>query len=162
MLQKVVATPINMVNALVVAKESGVEVSERTSTDARGYASSVRVVAEGDRENHSVYGTVFAGRYARVTAIDEFYMELRPQGDIVITFNEDRPGIIGEVGTIFGAHRINIASMTFGRKPESSEACLALTLDAVPPAGVLEELRGKKFMTRVHHVSLPPLVTEGV
>ena len=162
MLQKVVASPINMVNALVVAKESGVEVSERTSTAARGYASSVRVVAEGDRENHSVYGTVFAGRYARVTAIDEFYMELRPQGDIVITFNEDRPGIIGEVGTIFGAHRINIASMTFGRKPESSEACLALTLDAVPPAGVLEELRGKKFMTRVHHVSLPPLVTEGV
>lgn len=88
-------------------------------------------------------------------------MELKPEGDIVITFNEDRPGIIGEVGAAFGAYGTNIASMTFGRKVESGEACLALTLDAVPAPEVLEELRGKAFMRRVYHVSLPPLVADG-
>ena len=159
-LQKVVSSPVNVVNAMLVAEESGIEVSERTSPDARGYASSVRVVAESDRETHSCFGTVFAATYPRVTAIDEFYMELKPEGDIVITFNEDRPGIIGEVGAAFGAHGINIASMTFGRKVESGEACLALTLDAVPSTAVLEELRGKAFMKRVHHVSLPPLAAD--
>ena len=50
--------------------------------------------------------------------------------------------------------------MTFGRKMDTKEACLALMLDAVPPPKVLEELRGKAFMKRVHHVSLPPLVSE--
>ncbi|MGB2938654.1 MAG: phosphoglycerate dehydrogenase [Phycisphaerae bacterium] len=161
MLQNVVGMPLNVVNARVAAKESGVEVSEQTSSDARGYASSLRVVAEGDRESRSVRGTVFGARHPRVTAIDEFYMELRPEGDLVITFNEDRPGIIGEVGTIFGSHGVNIASMTFGRKVNSGEACLGLTLDTVPPPEVLEELRNKAFMKCVHHVSLPPLTTEG-
>jgi D-3-phosphoglycerate dehydrogenase len=160
LLQRVVSTPLNMVNALLVARENGLEISERTSTDPRGYVSSVRVVAEGDKESHSVYGTVFQAHYPRITALDDFYMDLRPEGDLVITFNEDRPGIIGEVGMIFGKHRINIASMTFGRKMETQEACLVLTLDAVPPAAVLEEMRGKPFMKRVHHVSLPPLVSE--
>ena len=162
LLQRVVSAPINMVNTMLVAKELGVDLSERTSADARGYVSSICVTAEGDVENHSVYGTVFSARYPRVTGIDDFYMELRPEGDLVITFNQDRPGIIGEVGAIFGKHGINIASLTFGRKVDTQEACLALTLDAVPPAAVLEELRAKPFMKRVHHVSLPPLVSENV
>ena len=159
-LQRVVGTPLNEVNALVVAKEIGLDISERTSADARGYVSSLRVVAEGEKESHSVYGTVFQAHYPRVTGIDDFFMELKPAGDLVITFNEDRPGVIGEVGSTFGKHKINIASLTFGRKLDTNEACLALTLDNVPPAEVLEELRGKAFMKRVHHVSLPPLVSE--
>jgi D-3-phosphoglycerate dehydrogenase len=161
LLQRVVSTPLNMVNTLVVAKENGVEISERTSTEAGGYVSSLGVVAEGDIESHSVYGTVFAAHYPRVTGLDGFYMELKPAGDLVITHNEDKPGVIGEVGATFGQHGINIASMTFGRKLDTKEACLALTLDAVPPPQVLEELRKKPFMKRVHYVSLPPLVSEG-
>jgi D-3-phosphoglycerate dehydrogenase / 2-oxoglutarate reductase len=160
LLQRVVSTPLNMVNALLVAKESGVEIAERTSTETGGYVSVLRVVAEGDKESHSVAGTVFHGRYARITALDDFYMELRPEGDLVLTFNADQPGVIGEVGSVFGKHGINIASMTFGRKMDTKEACLALMLDAVPPPAVLEELSAKPFMKRVHHVSLPPLVSE--
>jgi D-3-phosphoglycerate dehydrogenase len=160
LLQRVIGSPMNAVNAMIVAREFGVNISERTSIDARGYISSIRVVAEGDLETHSVYGTVFQAHYPRITGIDDFYMELKPEGDLVITFNEDRPGVIGEVGMTFGRHGINIASLTFGRKVDTKEACLALTLDNVPPAGVLEELRGKPFMKRVHHVSLPPLVSE--
>jgi D-3-phosphoglycerate dehydrogenase len=161
LLQQVVSTPLNMVNAMVVAREYGLDVSERTGGDARGYVSSVRVVAEGDVESHSVYGTVFSAHYPRVTAIDEFYMELKPEGDLVITFNQDRAGVIGEVGGTFGTHGINIASMTFGRKIDTQEACLALTLDSPPPSVLLDELRSKAFMKRVHHVTLPPLVSEG-
>ena len=160
LLQRVVSTPLNIVNAMIVAKENGVGVSERTSTDARGYTSSLRVVAEGDNESHSVFGTVFATHYPRICAIDDFYMELRPAGDLVITYNEDKPGVIGEVGGTFGKLGINIASMTFGRKVDTNEACVVLTLDAVPSAEVLDELRRKPFMKRVHHVSLPPLAKE--
>jgi len=160
MLQRVINTPINMVNALVVARENGVEIAERTSGDAHGYVSAVRAVAEGDRESHSIYGTVFDRRRARITAVDDFYMELKPEGDLVITYNEDLPGVIGEVGAAFGKHRINIASMTFGRKLDTKEACIALTLDNVPPAEVMDELRAKPFMKSVCHVSLPPLQSE--
>jgi len=160
MLQRVSSTPLNMVNAMVVAKEEGLQISEQTETDGRGYVSCVRVVAEGDKESHSVQGTVFHQRYVRVTAIDDFYMELEPAGDLVITFNVDKPGVIGEVGSTFGKMGINIASMTFGRKLDTKEACLALTLDNVPPKDLLEDLRAKEFMKRVQHVSLPPLQSE--
>jgi len=160
LLQRVSGTPLNVVNAMVVATEEGLEVVETTQPDAGGYVSLVRVTGEGERESHSVQGTVFHKRYPRITALDDFCMELKPEGDLVITFNKDRPGIIGEVGSIFGKLGINIASMTFGRKLDTAEASLALTLDAVPPPNLLEELRGKDFMQRVHHVSLPPLVTE--
>ncbi len=160
MLQRVSSTPLNMVNAMVVAKEEGLEIVETTQPDAGGYMSLVRVTGEGERESHSVQGTVFHKSSPRVTALDDFVMELKPEGDLVICFNADRPGVIGEVGSIFGTLSINIASMTFGRKLDTQEACLALTLDAVPPPNLLEELRGKDFMQRVHHVSLPPLVTE--
>jgi len=162
MLQRFAPSPINMVNAMVVARDNGVEISEQTSPDARGYVSSLRVTAEGESESHSVCGTVFANHYPRLTAVDDFYMELRPAGDLVITFNDDRPGIIGDVGGVFGKHGINIASMTFGRQMDAQEACLALTLDTVPPAAVLDELRTKDYMRRVHYVSLPPLVSERV
>ena len=160
MLRRVSSTPLNMVNAMVVAKEEGLEIVETTRPDADGYVSLVRVTGEGERESHSVQGTVFHKSSPRVTALDDFVMELKPEGDLVICFNADRPGVIGEVGSIFGTLGINIASMTFGRKLDTQEACLALTLDAVPPPNLLEELRGKDFMQRVHHVSLPPLVTE--
>jgi len=160
LLQRVSSTPLNMINAMVVAEEEGLEVVETTQADARGYLSFVCVTGEGEKESHSIQGTVFHQSYPRITALDDFYMELKPAGDLIITFNEDRAGIIGEVGAIFGKLGINIASMTFGRKLDTREACLALTLDAVPPANLLEELRGKDFMQRVHHVSLPPLVTE--
>ena len=160
MLRRVSSTPLNMVNAMVVAKEEGLEIVETTRPDAGGYVSLVRVTGEGERESHSVQGTVFHKSSPRVTALDDFVMELKPEGDLVICFNADRPGVIGEVGSIFGTLGINIASMTFGRKLDTQEACLALTLDAVPPPNLLEELRGKDFMQRVHHVSLPPLVTE--
>jgi len=161
MLHRVSGTPLNMVNAMVVAQEEGLEISEQTETDAHGYVSAIRVLAEGDKESHSVRGTVFQQRYPRITAIDDFYMELRPAGDLLITFNEDRPGIIGEVGSTFGKMSINIASLTFGRKLDTQEACLALTLDTVPPKDLLEDLRAKDFMHRVQHVSLPPLQSEG-
>jgi len=162
LLQRISSTPLNMVNAMVVAKEEGLQVGEHTETDARGYVSCVRAVAEGDKESHSVQGTVFHRRYVRVTAIDDFYMELEPAGDLVITFNVDKPGVIGEVGSTFGRMGINIASMTFGRKLDTKEACLALTLDNVPPKNLLEDLRAKEFMKRVQHVSLPPLRSETV
>ena len=160
LLQRVSTTPLNMVNAMVVAKEEGLEISEQTETSAHGYTSSLRVSAEGDKESHSVQGTVFQDRYVRFTSINDFYMEVKPEGDLIITFNEDKPGVIGEVGATVGQLGINIASLTFGRKLLKKEACLALTLDAVPPADLLEQLRAKPFMRRVQYVSLPPLQSE--
>ncbi len=160
MLQRVSSATLNMVNAMLVAKEEGLEVREQTETDGRGYVSRLRVAAEGDKESHAIEGTVFHQRYARVTSIDEFYMELKPAGDLLILLNEDRPGVIGEVGSTFGKMGINIASMTFGRKLDTKEACLALTVDTVPPKNLLDDLRAKDFMKRVQHVSLPPLQSE--
>jgi D-3-phosphoglycerate dehydrogenase len=55
-------------------------------------------------------------------------------------FYEDRPGVIGRVGTILGAAGVNIASMQVGRRKQGGEALMALTVDAGIPTGVLERV----------------------
>jgi D-3-phosphoglycerate dehydrogenase len=58
-------------------------------------------------------------------------------------FYEDRPGVIGRVGTILGEAGVNIASMQVGRRKQGGEALMALTVDTGIPAGVLERVEAE-------------------
>jgi D-3-phosphoglycerate dehydrogenase len=64
-----------------------------------------------------IEGTVFEGDSPRLTMLDGVAIEapLDGTGTLLVIRNEDRPGVIGEVGTILGRHKINIASFALGR-----------------------------------------------
>ena len=65
--------------------------------------------------------------------VNDFDIEAEPAGHMVFFTYEDRPGIIGTVGTILGEHDINIATMDVGRKIEEREALMCLTVDSEVP-----------------------------
>ncbi len=87
-------------------------------------------------------------------------MELKPEGDVVIIINQDRPGVVGRYGSIFGDNKINIADMTFSRKKRSGMALVGITLDQPPAKGIMDEINGLEPVESAYYIKLPDLPTD--
>ena len=87
-------------------------------------------------------------------------MELQPEGHVVIIVNDDRPGVVGRYGTIFGNNKVNIADMTFSRKKKSGLALVGINLDQPATNAVIEEVRRQDGVHEAYYIRLPELVTD--
>lgn len=151
---------MTMVNALLVAKDKGIEVVETVTEEHPSYVTAVEAVIESDKESHSLTGTLLGEKHPRIVTVDGIEVELPPEGNIIITFHEDKPGVIGQTGTLLADQDVNIAYMTCGRKGGRGEmAMLGITLDSAPQERTLDSLRSLSAMRRALHVALPPLGT---
>ena len=149
---------LTMVNAMLIAKDKGIEVVETLTGENPSYVTAVEVVVESDKETHSMVGTLLGEKHPRIVQADGIDVEVPPEGNIIITFHEDRPGVIGRTGMLLAEQDVNIAYMTCGRQGgRGQEATLFITLDSAPKEGTLEALRALEAMHRVLHVPLPPL-----
>lgn len=140
---------VNYVNAPVLAKERGIEVKEVKSSDAGDYTSVVRVRVEAGKKAHRVAGTLYHRKDPRVIEIDDFQVEVVPEGHMILILNEDKPGVIGAVGQALGDHRVNIARMQCSREERGGTALLIIGLDAPLPAGVFETIRTLRHILSV-------------
>lgn len=130
--------PVNYVNAPVVAADRGVEVVEEKRRSARDYTNLVAVSVDGAR----VAGTTIGkdARHFLVSALGfEVEIELAPR--MVFLTYDDVPGVIGRVGTLFGAAGVNIANLTVSRNNQGGKALMALSIDSPAPAELQEQLR---------------------
>jgi len=140
---------INSVNARLIAAGRGMRIVERR-TPARGsYTSLITLRMHG----HELAGTVLMGE-ARIVRIDSFRVDLHADGRFVISRHEDRPGIVGRIGTILGEHDVNIASMQVGRDAPRGHAMMILAVDDVVGDDVLDNLRGVDGLSDLHYVEL--------
>jgi D-3-phosphoglycerate dehydrogenase len=152
--------PVNVINAPVLAKQRGLEVEQITSAKVREFSNLLEVTIHTDRQKRSAVGTIFGPRFPRVIAIDGYRMELQPEGHVVIIFNQDRPGVVGKYGTIFGNNQINIADMTFSRKKKSGLAVVGINLDQAPPQAMMDEIRKLDMVQAAYYIHLPELPLE--
>jgi D-3-phosphoglycerate dehydrogenase len=120
----------------------------------------MEVTVHTDAQKRSAVGTIFGNRFPRVIAIDGYRMELQPEGHVVIIFNEDRPGVVGKYGTIFGDNKINIADMTFSRKKKSGLAVVGINLDQAPPQAVMDQISQLDLVQAAYYIPLPALPPE--
>jgi D-3-phosphoglycerate dehydrogenase len=157
LMQPHIEQPVNVINAPVIAKQRGVEVEQITSAKVREFSNLMEVTIHTDGGKRSAVGTIFGNRFPRVIAIDGYRMELKPEGHVVIILNQDRPGVVGRYGTIFGDSRINIADMTFSRKKRSGLALVGITLDQPPAKGTIEEINGLEPVESAYYIKLPEL-----
>jgi D-3-phosphoglycerate dehydrogenase len=132
---------VNFVNAPVVAKERGIEVKEVKSADAGDYTSLIRVRVEAGKITHVVAGTLYHKKDARVIEIDQFKVEVVPEGHMLLIHNVDRPGVIGMVGKILGDNNINILRMQCALEKRGGNALLIIGSDTAFPSGVLDQIR---------------------
>jgi D-3-phosphoglycerate dehydrogenase len=104
---------------------------------------------------HTIDGAVFADGLPRILAIDQYRMELIPERELVLIFNDDRPGVIGLVGTLFGDAGVNIADMSLSRRERT--ALMVLKLDQKPGDDLLNRLRNHDAIVSAQSVTLPAL-----
>lgn len=150
LLQKHFEMPLNMVNTPVLAKERGISIDETKNAEAKDVASSFSAKVVTDKVTRTVTGSVFGETLLRIIEIDGFNIEVTPQGSVLVIFNDDKPGVIGSVGTVCGKHGINICTMGVGQKPDEQKAMLAVSLDKEPDAGAVEELGKLDFVNEIY------------
>ncbi len=152
--------PVNVISAPVLAQQRGVEVEQITSAKIKEFSNLMEVTVHTDQMKRTVVGAIFGNRFPRIIAIDGYRMELQPEGDVVIIFNDDKPGVVGQYGTVFGNNKINIADMTFSRKKRSGQAVVGINLDQPPADSVMDEIRSLEFVSAAYYLNLPELPPE--
>jgi D-3-phosphoglycerate dehydrogenase / 2-oxoglutarate reductase len=143
LLEPISATPVNLVNAQLLAQQRGLEIVDTRSTTPGQYTSMVRVTVHttSGAGATSVAGVISDGR-ANVVQIDDYELHLPPTpGYLLVTQHSDRPGMIGMVGTLLGEADINISSMQVGRRTPRGEALMILSVDEPIPSPVVERIR---------------------
>jgi D-3-phosphoglycerate dehydrogenase len=133
--------PVSLVNALLIAEERGIRHSRTTTSPEPGFETTVSVTV-GTREGHvRVGGALVGDSHGRVIRIDDYHVDVGPEGWMLVIRNRDVPGVIGNVGTLLGGAGINIGSYHQARLAvPGREALAAITVDQPPNAGVLSAL----------------------
>ncbi len=125
---------VNMVNAPVIAKERNIRISETTTQDSEHYQSLIRITVVTERRSREIAGTLF-NQQPRIVEIHGTKLEASTSPCMLYVNNEDKPGLIGNLGKLLGDAGINIANFHLGRNDERSDAVALLEIDgAVPPA----------------------------
>ena len=155
-LRKGCDTPLNFVNAPRLAAERGLAVHERADEESHFLHSLVKARAiSRTGEVHVVGGSVF-GRDPRIVRIDDHYLDLVPEGALLVTTHVDQPGVVGQLGTALGAARINIRRLELGPGARAADGLARgfLALDVHPPQHVLDELARLEPIRSVRLVQL--------
>lgn len=124
--------PVNYINARYFAEEQGVNFSEsKQQLAVRGYTNSLTIKVEfGSGKSSSVVGSVFNDTEGRLVQLNDYDMEIKFDGDFLLYENEDRPGMLAQVGGILAENQVNIGSLVLGRKKETKKALTVLTVDS--------------------------------
>ena len=101
-------------------------------------------------------GVLFGGSRPRIVQVDNYHLDINPQGIIMIMKNQDVPGVIGQVGTILASDGVNVGEWRMGRRHPSGEALSFISLDNEPSVTVLPELEKIPAITKVILVRLKP------
>ncbi len=136
---------VNEVNAPAIAEERGIAVSQTNSSQARDFTDLVRVtVVSGGRRTRVVGTTQGQQHYPHLLEAWGSRFNVQLEHHLAIFRYEDRPGMLGRVGTMLGEAGINIVSAAVGRRPDSGEqhggAVMLVTADSPVPQEIVDEI----------------------
>ena len=140
-LLKPALSDVNMVNAPIVARERGIQVSEVRRTQHGAYEGYMMIKVTTERQTRDVAGTVFSNGVPRLIQVKGIDMESHFTPHMLYVTNEDKPGFIGKLGTLLGDAKVNIASFNLGRTAPGGDAIALVEVDGAVPETVLAEIR---------------------
>ncbi len=140
LLEPMLGSGVNYVNAPTIAKERKIKVIESKSKTVVGYPSQITLKLGRKGEDRVLSGTVI-GKEPRIVQIDDYLIDIIPSGYMILTKIEDHPNIIGPCCMILGKNDINIAGMQVGRIKIGGEAIMVLNIDSDVNDDVLDEIK---------------------
>ncbi|MFW6381820.1 MAG: phosphoglycerate dehydrogenase [Bacillota bacterium] len=151
MLDPILDNRVNLVNALIIAKERGIKIKDSTINNPEGLTNIVKTTIKARGEQYSITGTHLPIG-PRIIEIDDCRIDFNLEGKFLMAIYLDKPGVVGRIGTILGNEDINIANMHVGRQQEGGEAVMVLQTDSKPSSSTLEKIK-----QGVKHVNLQNL-----
>ncbi len=139
-LTEFVSYEVNSVNAISLANEMGIKITESTSQEAGNFLNLIRITTVTEEESNILEGTIFGKDEARIVRINKFRLEVIPEGHLALIHNLDKPGSIGSMGVALGKHNINISRMMVGREEDGQRNIIFLRTDTPVPANVIKEI----------------------
>jgi len=137
---------VTFVNAPQLAKQAGIEVRDVNCSTSADFVNLLTLRGAG----HSISGTLVGRRSdQRIVMIDDHHFDVPPAEHMLMVKNDDRPGVIGTVGTLLGNAGVNIDDMDVGRASQPGTAVMLIAPSAAVPAEVIDELRRAPGITSV-------------
>ena len=138
---------VSYVNADQQAENVGLHVEEHEDPGFTDYESALMCKLSASGRQFVIGGVVFSGPHPRITLINGFICEFEAEGTILATTNQDRPGMVGVLGTCLGKNGINIDQFQLARNTRGGEALSLIRVDDDLPLKVLKEIRNQEGIT---------------
>jgi D-3-phosphoglycerate dehydrogenase len=139
---------VNLVNAPTMAQQRGIVFEEKSVSEAQDFNDLIRVTVAAGTQRVAVAGTgIGPNGTPHLVEVQGRRLTIELEPHVTVFRYEDLPGMIGRVGTIFGAHGINISSAAVGHTPDGGDdgedrrlAAMVVTTDAPVPDEVVREI----------------------
>jgi D-3-phosphoglycerate dehydrogenase len=148
--------PVNLVNALPLARERGLEIEERAAEAPGDFATMIQSEVTTERKTYVAAGTLFGKQFLRLVRLGSYLLDAHIDGTLLIFTHLDRPGLIGFIGRTLGDQGVNIAQMNVGREIKGGEAIGVVNLDSVPSPEALAAVQEHPHILSLSVIKLPP------
>ena len=146
--------PVNYVSAPVIAEENGISISQTTGMSLVDYPNLISSQVYWKTGSRLIAGVLFGGSAPRIVQVEDYHMDVNPEGIVLILRNRDVPGVIGQVGTVLGKDEANVGEWRMGRHKPGGEALSFISLDNRPSSEALEALKKIPAITKVKLIEL--------
>lgn len=120
---------VNMVSAPVIAHQRGIDVSDVRHDRQSDYQTLIRLTITTENQTRNVTGTLFGDDKPRLVNVKGVPMEAELGPHMLYVNNNDRPGLIGGLGTILGEAGVNIGTFHLGRTEPGGDAIALVEVD---------------------------------
>ncbi|MFP4038968.1 MAG: phosphoglycerate dehydrogenase [Desulfosudaceae bacterium] len=157
LLDTLIADAVNAVNAPAIAQDMGIKVSETSSPEPFDYRNLMTVKVSTTEEIQVVGGTLLGKIYPRIVRINEFRMDMSPYDHFLLILSANKPGDIGNIGSVFGDRGINIIRLMIGQEEDpGARNLIAVRTEEAVPESVIEELERQELVVSVTQVAFRP------
>jgi D-3-phosphoglycerate dehydrogenase len=132
--------PVNYVNAFSIVEESGTSLRQVRKGESDHYKNLLTVELFSENTKKRISGTVFGNKELRIVEIDEYHLEIKPEGDLILLKNIDKPGMVASIGKVLAEADINIAGLSLGRIEKGKEALTVINIDSKADSSILNKI----------------------
>jgi len=132
---------VNFVNAEYLAEQRGIKITETKRSETHDFVSMLilrSVTPHGPVE----IGATLLGKKdePRIVTLFGYELDMAPTKRMAFFRYGDRPGVIGQVGTIIGEAGVNIGTMDVGRHEAGGSALMGISVDSALSSETLDAI----------------------
>lgn len=134
------STPVNRVNAENIAKRQGIVLTESVTHESHDYISLIQLTGQGGGQTLALSGALLGGKQPRLVCINQFDIEVVPEGTLLVTRHDDKPGVISAMSAVLGNANINITRMQVSTADQQQQAMAVISVSAPLSEALIQQL----------------------